>query len=197
MTKLLLSITILFIFNSAFCQREPEKVEKPMNLKKDQLTLDIESPLGVGFTSAWKVSLNSSVGLGFQFGLGPRVMLNNAEFLYCGEGCDEGDCCDFHYQRLAGQFILELAQVQTFWRYYFTPRTYFNAGIYASFNKFIMFELNPGATITGIKTGIYTGFKRLKFGLNMQGGKVFIRYSNDKKTDFYLGYAWPVIQVYF
>jgi hypothetical protein len=197
MTRFLLSIAIIFVFGSAFCQSESEKIRKPIDLKKDQLTLDIESPLGVGFTAAWKINSFSSAGVGFQFGLGPRIILNNAKFLYCGSGCDEGDCCSFQLGRLAGDPLLELAQVQAFWRYYITPRTYFNAGIYASYDKFIMFELSPGASIFGIKTGIYSGFKHLKFGLNLQGGKVFLSYSGDLKTSFFLGYFWPVIQVYF
>lgn len=188
---------LLFIASYSFSQTEVIHEKKSLQIKKDQVTLDIESPLGIGFTTAWKVNSFSLAGVGFQFGLGPRIMLNNAKFMYCGTGCDSGDCCGFQLEKLAGDLLLELAQIQAFWRYYITPRTYFNVGIFTSYDKFIMFELSPAAIIPGIKAGIYSGFKHFKFGLNLQGGRVFLSYSGGRKTDFFLGYGCPVIQIYF
>jgi hypothetical protein len=51
--------------------------------------------------------------------------------------------------------------------------------------------------MVGLKTGLYTGFDKVKIGVNFQAGKDFLTYSNAKKTNFYLIYLSPVIQVFF
>ncbi len=197
MKNAFLLITCFVYVGFIFSQEESSKHGKLINIKQEQLTLEIEPLISAGFTAAWKANRVSSLGIGFQFGLGTRVILNKASFLYCGTGCDTGDCCDEHTALFPGDFYFEIAQFHTFWRYFISPRTYISAGLFTSYGIIPGFELSNKNIVVGLKTGLFTGFDKLKIGINFQAGKDFLTYSNAKKTNFFLIYLSPVIQIFF
>jgi len=174
-------IVVLILFG-LLCSKETNAQEnqipkRPIEIKKAQLTLDMEPLFGAGFTSAWKLNHFTSAGIGFHF-VGIKYILSNGSFKY-------------------GNFFIELAKFTVFWRYYLSPGTYFKTGPFLSGGKFSDNETKNSNVIAGNSASIYTGFKKLKFGINIQVGSVFRTYNSEQKTQFVMGYLSPVIQLYF
>ena len=81
--------------------------------------------------------------------------------------------------------------------YHLTPVTYVNAGINGSLGKMTGGEISNNNVFTGIQLDLFTGFRKVKFGLQTQMGQSFLSYSSEKKSNFFLFSVSPAIQVYF
>jgi hypothetical protein len=97
---------------------------------------------------------------------------------------------------LEGSIFLEIAKTTAFWRYYLTPKTYIIEGIFGSTGKFPAENTNNNF-LTGISTGFFSGFNKVKFGTNIQEGICFQNQGKNNHSQFFIGYFSPVIQLYF
>ena len=165
-------------------------------IKKNQATLDIEF-LGIDMTGTIAFNNKMGIGIGAQFGPCLRIFLNNPEYLYCGGGCDEGDCCARQRLKAAYIFYAELIKFRVFWRYYLSKVTYFNTGIFGSKGKLLGGEISNENLFAGLQIDFYTGSQKFKAGLKFQAGKSFMSYSSEKKSEFFLFSITPAFQFHF
>ncbi len=163
-------------------------------INKKQKALDIEF-IGIDYTYTRTFNKRSGIGIGLGGGL--RIILNNPEYLYCGGGCDEGDCCSIQNLKAAYFSNFELVKLKVFWRYYLTKTTYFNTGIFGSIGELMGGDIFNMNAFTGFQFDFYTGGKKLKAGLKFQAGKLFLSYGSTKKSEFYIFTIIPALQFHY
>ena len=195
--KLIKSIFLfIFIIHISFGQSEKPHAGNEIELTKDRGSLDIDF-LSVEFASTFITGSRSKFGYAVQLGPGFRFILNNPTYLYCGGGCDSGDCCGIQKLKAAYFGHTEFTKIKFFWRFYLRQNTYINTGVFGSLGRLTGGDISNHNYFTGIHFDFYTGWNRIKFGLKTQSGFSFMIYTSDKKTDFFMMTIAPAIQYQF
>ncbi|MCD4745748.1 MAG: hypothetical protein K8R58_05570 [Bacteroidales bacterium] len=195
--KIFLCCIFLLVINTTYSQIQQKTQKEDFEIKKDQLTLDLEPLLNIGLTGSRAINKKSSVGIGFSFGIGIKYFLNNPLYLYCGTGCDSGDCCAIQKIESSGKFNFELFKIFIFYRHYYSKHLNINIGIFSSFGSFLIIERNNNNTIAGVQMSTFYGFKSFKIGVRFQAGRLFLTYDSRHKSQSNVILISPVLQYYF
>lgn len=113
--KYLALVIIAFSFSAVvFGQNNNENQNKQFDTPRDGLSIDVDL-MSVEFIGTIGLKSRTKLGFGIQLGTGVRFIINNPTYLYCGGGCDSGDCCANGKLKAAYYGHMEVARFKLFW----------------------------------------------------------------------------------
>lgn len=191
------SIFFFFISIILYGQENVKSSKQKFETPRNGLSIDIDF-LSAEFAGTFSAGNYSKFGVAFQIGAGVRIILNNPTYLYCGGGCDYGDCCSVQDLKAAYFAHNEFGKLKLFYRQYIKHNTFINTGIFASYGRLIGGDISNSNIFTGVHIDFYTGWDKIKFGLKTQEGISFMKYkTNSKKTNYFMMTITPALQIQF
>lgn len=173
----------LLLSNTIFSQNH--NIEDVFVVNKNQQNIDVE-PFNIGYSLAFRVSHNSMVGFGLNFGLGIHFFLNSPRYLEFNDGVCDSSGCYYNSQKNFLTPTFELLKLQSFYRYYIRNNAYFELGCYISKGNLPTNYEKSGFVLTNTNIGgslsIFYGSERLKFGQRIQVGNIHINYPDNGVT---------------